>query len=228
MEATRSFETSAEFHRTACHLLSSWFFARLIFRAWRWRRYVPPKRRLTFTGLHGVISQKTELFITAAARTSNPTSKARYNNRIPTREITTLRINRDAPSWKYVTWNCKNNRCKERSYLSYWWVSLELTSQICLHRHLLVRLLYWRLNAGFLHMADVVILSHGITCKSAMTQTNDVITSLETFTARTQNGNIGIRIVWSYSPDVYGRQHCTQACMSMRWFPEAGSDVRVL
>jgi hypothetical protein len=25
------------------------------FRPWRWRRYVPPKRRLTFNGLHGVI-----------------------------------------------------------------------------------------------------------------------------------------------------------------------------
>jgi hypothetical protein len=27
-------------------------------RPWRWRRYVPPKRRLTFNGLHGVTSQK--------------------------------------------------------------------------------------------------------------------------------------------------------------------------
>jgi hypothetical protein len=40
---------------------------------WRWRRYVPPKRQLTFNGLHGVISQKTVLFITTAVRTSNPT-----------------------------------------------------------------------------------------------------------------------------------------------------------
>jgi hypothetical protein len=32
--------------------------ARLILPPWRWRRYVPPKRRLTFNGLHGVISQK--------------------------------------------------------------------------------------------------------------------------------------------------------------------------
>jgi hypothetical protein len=35
----------------------------------RWRQYVPPKRELTFTGLHGVISQK----IVTAVRTSNPT-----------------------------------------------------------------------------------------------------------------------------------------------------------
>jgi hypothetical protein len=27
--------------------------ARLILRPWRWRQYVPPKRRLTFNGLHG-------------------------------------------------------------------------------------------------------------------------------------------------------------------------------
>jgi hypothetical protein len=31
--------------------------------SWRWRRHVPPKRRLIFNGLHGVIFQKTELFI---------------------------------------------------------------------------------------------------------------------------------------------------------------------
>jgi hypothetical protein len=27
------------------------------------RRHIPPKRRLTFKGLHGVISQKTKLFL---------------------------------------------------------------------------------------------------------------------------------------------------------------------
>jgi hypothetical protein len=32
----------------------------------------PPKHRLTFNGLHGVISHNIELFITAAVRTSNP------------------------------------------------------------------------------------------------------------------------------------------------------------
>jgi hypothetical protein len=26
-------------------------------------RYIPPKRRLSLTGIHGVMSQKTELFI---------------------------------------------------------------------------------------------------------------------------------------------------------------------
>jgi hypothetical protein len=47
----------------ACHLLSRWFLAQHIIRPWRWRRYVPPKLRLTLNGLHGVISQKMVLFI---------------------------------------------------------------------------------------------------------------------------------------------------------------------
>jgi hypothetical protein len=34
--------------------------------------YVPPKRRMTFRGLQGVISQKIVLFITTAVSTSNP------------------------------------------------------------------------------------------------------------------------------------------------------------
>jgi hypothetical protein len=54
---------------SACCLLHTG----LILRSWRWRRYVPPKRRLTFNGLHGIISQKIVLFITTAVRTSNPT-----------------------------------------------------------------------------------------------------------------------------------------------------------
>jgi hypothetical protein len=36
-------------------------------------RHVPPKRWLAFNGLHSVISQKIELFITTALRTSNST-----------------------------------------------------------------------------------------------------------------------------------------------------------
>jgi hypothetical protein len=41
-----------------------------------WRRYVSTKRRLTFNGLHDVVSQKIELFITTGVRTSNPTQKS--------------------------------------------------------------------------------------------------------------------------------------------------------
>jgi hypothetical protein len=39
---------------------SSWFLAWLILPSRRWRRHVPPEIRLTFNGLHGVISQKIE------------------------------------------------------------------------------------------------------------------------------------------------------------------------
>jgi hypothetical protein len=33
-----------------------------------------PKRQLTFAGLHGVLSQNTELFVITAVRKSNPTN----------------------------------------------------------------------------------------------------------------------------------------------------------
>jgi hypothetical protein len=56
---------------SACHKLSCWCFARLIW-PWRWRQYVPLKHQLTFNGLHGDISQKTILFLTTTVRTSNP------------------------------------------------------------------------------------------------------------------------------------------------------------
>jgi hypothetical protein len=46
------------------------FLLNLFLRPWRWRRYVPPKRRLTLNGLHGAISQKLILFITTAVKTS--------------------------------------------------------------------------------------------------------------------------------------------------------------
>jgi hypothetical protein len=62
--------------------LVSWFLARLILLPWRWRRYVPPKRRLTFNGLHCVISQKIALFITTTVRTSNPTSTCHLLSRL--------------------------------------------------------------------------------------------------------------------------------------------------
>jgi hypothetical protein len=45
---------------------------RLIFRACRWRRHVPPKRQLTSNGIHDVISQKIELFVATNLRTSDP------------------------------------------------------------------------------------------------------------------------------------------------------------
>jgi hypothetical protein len=48
---------------SAFHLLSCWFLAWLILQPWRWR-HVSPKRQFTFNGLHGTVSQKTDLFTT--------------------------------------------------------------------------------------------------------------------------------------------------------------------
>jgi hypothetical protein len=54
----------------------------LFLRPWRWRRYVPPKRRLTLNGLHNVISQKLLLFITTAVKTSNPQDTFKFSARM--------------------------------------------------------------------------------------------------------------------------------------------------
>jgi hypothetical protein len=59
------------------HLVLSsswWFFASPTLQPWRWRRYVLPRRLLTFNGLHCVMSQKVKLFTSTAVRISNPTS----------------------------------------------------------------------------------------------------------------------------------------------------------
>jgi hypothetical protein len=47
----------------AYHLLSSWFLAWNISQPCIWKHHLPPKCMLTLKGLHGVISQNTELFI---------------------------------------------------------------------------------------------------------------------------------------------------------------------
>jgi hypothetical protein len=64
---------------TIAHLRGFWSYSlnyikpeeyhHLFLLPWRWRRYVPPKRRLKLNGLHGVISQKTILFITTSVKT---------------------------------------------------------------------------------------------------------------------------------------------------------------
>jgi hypothetical protein len=49
-------------HAQLCLLPPScWFLAWRILQHWRRRRHVPPKHRLTFNGLHGITSQKTDL-----------------------------------------------------------------------------------------------------------------------------------------------------------------------
>jgi hypothetical protein len=60
MEAMCSSETSVETQRTT--RLACCFLLNLFLPPWRWRRCVPPKRRLKLNGLHGIISQKMTLF----------------------------------------------------------------------------------------------------------------------------------------------------------------------
>jgi hypothetical protein len=48
-------------HEVAFLPASWWLSAWLIFRHWRWRRYVPPKHQLSFNWLHGVVSDKREI-----------------------------------------------------------------------------------------------------------------------------------------------------------------------
>jgi hypothetical protein len=63
--------THREVGSKLCKLVC-WVLAWLFLLPWRWRRHVPPKRRLPFNRLDGVISQKTEIFITTYVRTSDP------------------------------------------------------------------------------------------------------------------------------------------------------------
>jgi hypothetical protein len=68
-------EPSEDCWKIACNAtcFHAGFLLGLFFRSWRWRRYVPPKRLLTFNGLHCVIFQKIVLIITTVVGTSNPT-----------------------------------------------------------------------------------------------------------------------------------------------------------
>jgi hypothetical protein len=52
-------------------MLHAGFLLGLIFNPEDGGRYIPPKRELAFNGVHGVISQKMELFKSTAVRTSN-------------------------------------------------------------------------------------------------------------------------------------------------------------
>jgi hypothetical protein len=51
-------------------------------RPWRWRWYVPTKRRFIY-GLHGAISQKVTTFIAIVVRTSNSTQSLYWLRNIP-------------------------------------------------------------------------------------------------------------------------------------------------
>jgi hypothetical protein len=71
-ERIASIFRAEELVQQTSHLLARWF-AELILRPWRWRQYVPPKRRVQLNGPHCGISQKMILFITTDVKTSNPT-----------------------------------------------------------------------------------------------------------------------------------------------------------
>jgi hypothetical protein len=62
-------------------LAALWFFLAWPFLwPWKWKSHIPPKCLLTFSELHGIISQKIELLmllITTVVRTSNPTKLER-------------------------------------------------------------------------------------------------------------------------------------------------------
>jgi hypothetical protein len=53
---------------------SCWFLACITLQSWRCRRPLLPKWPLAFKGLHDVIYQTIEVFITTAVRTSDPTN----------------------------------------------------------------------------------------------------------------------------------------------------------
>jgi hypothetical protein len=109
---------------SACRLHSGHFLSRIILRPWRWRRHFLPKCRLMFNGLHSVIYQKIEIFVTIAVRTSNPLNDLPHNggNRCSTS------VERDNASYRHLLkgWHSCNNtlrlqfrRCSE-SQLGHW------------------------------------------------------------------------------------------------------------
>jgi hypothetical protein len=103
---------------SAYHPLSRWYLSRLINRPWRWRRYILPKCRLAFNGLHCVISQKIELFITTDVRTSNPTQYY-----LPLRPITvTARLKHElsSPNRTLGSWV----RIPLKAWMPVWFYSL--------------------------------------------------------------------------------------------------------
>jgi hypothetical protein len=68
LKVNRRFVGTCRKQISGCHLISR-FLSQLILLPWRWRRHIPPKLRLTFTVLHGIISQRIEHFITTGVKT---------------------------------------------------------------------------------------------------------------------------------------------------------------
>jgi hypothetical protein len=82
---------------TAYHLVNT-FLARLISRPWTWRRYVSPKRPLTFNGPHGAVPEGGTLH-NHRCETSNPTEENRFSQEI---NMSTLKQNIHSSTGKYL------------------------------------------------------------------------------------------------------------------------------
>jgi hypothetical protein len=85
-----------------------------IFQLWKWRQIVPPKCQLTFSGLHSVTSQKTELFITTAVRTWNSTITLFFikHQHVWHHKVTCTRLHFKCP--QFVGWTCHDGNEYEK------------------------------------------------------------------------------------------------------------------
>jgi hypothetical protein len=70
VEANRCFRGTCRLYlqglkvsQTMTTAASCWFLAWLTFQPWKWRRHVPPKCRLTFTGLHDDMFHEIQFFM---------------------------------------------------------------------------------------------------------------------------------------------------------------------
>jgi hypothetical protein len=69
-------------------IVSSWYAAWLILRPWGRRRYILPKHRFSFNGLHGCISQKIGLFMDILNYTFYVVLYVNYSPFAETRQLT--------------------------------------------------------------------------------------------------------------------------------------------
>jgi hypothetical protein len=88
-----------------------WFLIWFNFSSWRWRRYVPPKSQ-ALSDVHGVTTQKTELFIVIAVRTTNSAKVINqlglyslHQNASPNRHVVGANFLRSSCLWKLYVFN---------------------------------------------------------------------------------------------------------------------------
>jgi hypothetical protein len=101
-----------------------------IFLPWRWRWYVPPKRRFT-QDLHCATSQKTAFFIGTAVKTSNPTLPIQFTaSFLPVRSLIILRFNYiKTLSSPAVLYGCEMWILALQSHIYWGWPTLWSSSQ---------------------------------------------------------------------------------------------------